>query len=131
MRRYEKLLTEPDVELALDSEWKMTSDEVPGKTIGGTDAAAVNAVSAYLAALVARHRLPQKLLIVHQLADAMIERRDEVIPRRGLAITFHIDGFGGRAEKLAEYRRLAVRTRRSSVQRDDRHGALGARRQRT
>jgi hypothetical protein len=108
VRRYEKFLAEPDVELALDSEWKMASGEIPGQTIGGTDAAAVNAVSSYLAALVARDRLPQKLLIVHQFTDAMIEHRSEVIPRRGLAITFHIDGFGGRAAKLSKYGRLAV-----------------------
>ena len=57
------------------------SDEIPGKTIGGIDAAAVNAVSGYLAMLVARDRLSQQLLIVHQFTQAMIERRNEVIPR--------------------------------------------------
>ncbi len=109
VRRYEKFLTEPDVGLALDSEWKMGPHEVPGRTIGGTDAAAVNAVSAYLAALVDRERLPQKLLIVHQFTPWMIAHRDGVIPRRGLALVFHIDGFGGRAVKLAAYHQLAVR----------------------
>ncbi len=66
VRRYERYLRQPDVELALDSEWKMGPTEVPGRTIGGTDGATVNAVSRYLAGLVAAGRLPQKLLIVHQ-----------------------------------------------------------------
>lgn len=108
VRRYEKFLAEPDVELALDSEWKMAAGEIPGHTIGGTDAATVNAVSAYLAALVARDRLPQKLLIVHQFTEAMIEHRNDVVSRRGVEITFHVDGFGGRAAKLSKYKLLAV-----------------------
>lgn len=109
VRRYEKFLTQADVGLALDSEWQMGPHEVPGRTIGGTDAVSVNAVSAYLAALVDRYKLPQKLLIVHQFTPAMIAHRDRVLPRRGLAITFHVDGFGGRAAKLSKYRLLAVR----------------------
>lgn len=108
VRRYEKFLAEPDVGLALDSEWKMSPQEVPGRTIGGTDAASVNAVSAYLAALVERERLPQKLLIVHQFTPEMIAHRARVLPRRGLALVFHVDGFGGRAVKLAAYHQLAV-----------------------
>lgn len=108
VRRYERFLTEPDVGLALDSEWKMGPQEVPGRTIGGTDAASVNAVSAYLVSLIDRNRLPQKLLIVHQFTADMIAHRDRVLPRRGLAITFHVDGFGGRAAKLSKYHLLAV-----------------------
>jgi hypothetical protein len=109
VKRYERFLREPDVELALDSEWKMGPTEIPGRTIGGTDGATVNAVSQYLSALVAHDRLPQKLLIVHQFTPDMIEHRAQVVPRPGLAITFHVDGFGGRAAKLSKYHLLAVR----------------------
>lgn len=109
VKRYERFLREPDVELALDSEWKMGASEIPGRTIGGTDGATVNAVSQYLSDLVQRNGLPQKLLIVHQFTDAMIEHRAQVVARPGLAITFHIDGFGGRAAKLSKYHLLAVR----------------------
>lgn len=109
VKRYERFLREPDVELALDSEWKMGPTEIPGRTIGGTDGPTVNAVSQYLAALVARERLPQKLLIVHQFTADMIEHRAQIVPRPGLAITYHIDGFGGRAAKLSKYHLLAVR----------------------
>lgn len=108
VKRYERFLRQPDVSLALDSEWSMGPDQVPGDEIGSTNAATVNAVSAYLAALVERYRLPQKLLIVHQFTSDMIERRDEVRMRRGLAIVFHIDGFGSRAGKLSKYRFLAA-----------------------
>ncbi len=39
----------------------------------------------------------------------MIDHRAQVVARPGLAITFHVDGFGGRAAKLSKYHLLAVR----------------------
>ena len=114
VKRYEPFLKQPDVSLAMDSEWSMGSDEVPGDVIGSTNADSVNAVSAYLAGLVARYRLPQKLLIVHQFTSDMIERRDAVRMRPNLAIVFHVDGFGSRAGKLSKYKLLSA----------DRYGAF-------
>lgn len=114
VRHFERFLREPDVSLALDSEWSMGPGEVPGDVIGGTDAATVNAVSAYLSQLAARYRLPQKMLIVHQFTSDMIAHRDAVQMRPNLAIVFHVDGFGTRAGKLSKYRLLS----------QDRHGAF-------
>jgi hypothetical protein len=107
VKRYERLLREPDVSLAMDSEWSMGPTQVPGDVIGSTNADAVNGVSAYLSALVARYHLPQKLLIVHQFTSDMIQRRDKVQMRPNLAIVFHVDGFGSRAGKLSKYRLLS------------------------
>ncbi len=107
VKRYETFLREPDVSLAMDSEWSMGADQVPGDVIGNTNAATVNAVSAYLSGLVARYHLPQKLLIVHQFTSDMIEERDDVRVRPSLAIVFHVDGFGSRAGKLSKYRLLS------------------------
>jgi hypothetical protein len=109
VRRYERFLRQPDVSVALDPEWSMRPGEVPGRTIGWTDAATINRVSAYLDGLVKRHRLPQKLLVVHQFTGHMVRNRQAVKHRRGLAITFHIDGFGTRAAKRAKYRELHAR----------------------
>ena len=63
--------------------------------IGHVDAREVNATSAWLAQLVARHDLPQKLFVVHQFTDDMVDdtqlkRRDE------LAMVLNADGFGSR-----------------------------------
>lgn len=108
VRRYQKFLAEPDIGLALDSEWTMAPGEIPGRVLGGTDARTVNAVSAYLAQVVAQNHLPQKLFIVHQFTAEMIAHRESVVPQRGLAVVFHVDGFGGRAAKLSKYHQLAV-----------------------
>lgn len=107
VKRYERFLRQPDVSLAMDSEWSMGPDEVPGDVIGSTNAGTVNAVSAYLSALIAQNHLPQKLLIVHQFTSDMIEGRDGVRMRPNLAIVFHVDGFGSRAGKLSKYRLLS------------------------
>jgi hypothetical protein len=109
VRPYRKLLEEPDVSLALDPEWKMGPGEVPGQVIGHTDAMTVNAISFWLSRIVERRRLPQKLLVVHQFTEDMIRDRARVKPRSGLAVTFNVDGLGGRAVKLSKYRALAPR----------------------
>jgi hypothetical protein len=105
-RHYEKYLVQPDVGLALDSEWSMSRGEIPGKTIGHTTAAVVNDVSSYLAGLVKAHGLPQKLLVIHLFTPFMVVGAGEILPRPGLAITFHIDGFGSRALKRVPYHGL-------------------------
>jgi hypothetical protein len=96
-------LVEPDVSLALDPEWH-TPGEVPGHSIGSTDAGTVNAVSAYLASIVRRRNLPQKLLLVHQFTPNMIRDRARVVQRRGVAVAFNVDGFGDPPNKRAKYR---------------------------
>jgi hypothetical protein len=106
VRRLETYLRDPHVGLALDPEWKMASNEIPGEVIGHTDAATINRVSAYLAALVSRHRLPEKLLLVHQFEPSMIRQRDRLALRPGVALTINADGFGTQAAKVNKYRLL-------------------------
>ena len=107
-RVYESFLRDPDVSLALDPEWQLAPGQTPGQQIGSTDAATINQVSAYLARIVAKGRLPQKLLIIHQFTSDMIRRRDQIRRRPGLAITINIDGFGDRPNKIARYRALST-----------------------
>lgn len=103
VRHYEKFLVERDVSLALDPEWSMAPGEVPGKVIGQTDAATVNEVSAYLDQIVQKHKLPQKLLIIHEFTETMIENRSALVDRPGLATVFNVDGFGTPEAKVNKY----------------------------
>jgi len=107
VKRLTRFLAQPDVGLALDPEWKMGPDEIPAQELGHTDAATINEVSAYLDDIVRRHDLPQKLLIVHEFTPYMVVNKSQVVHRRGLAITFHVDGFGSRAVKIAVYNSLS------------------------
>lgn len=107
-RVLERWLREPDVGLALDPEWRVGPDQIPGQVIGSTTAAEINSVSQWLAGIVQRGRLPQKLLLVHQFTDAMISGKAQVVRRPGLAIVFNVDGFGGAAIKRAKYDQFAA-----------------------
>jgi len=103
VQRFESFLRQPDVGLALDSEWRLPPGQVPGQVIGSVDAAEVNEVSAWLAGIVAEERLPEKLFVLHQFTQSMITNRTAVVDQPGLATVFHVDGFGGRTIKLQKY----------------------------
>lgn len=109
-RRYEEFLSQPDVGLALDPEWRMKPHERPGQTVGQVDAAEVNAVSAYVADLIVGHDLPEKLFIVHQFQTRMLTNRDLLEDRDRVAVMIHMDGFGSREQKLDTYRHVQVTT---------------------
>jgi hypothetical protein len=109
-KQLRRWLEEPDVGLALDPEWRMGPEEVPGQTIGSVDASEVNAVSAWLARIVRRERLPEKLFLVHRFTEDMIENVEALERRRGLALTLNVDGFGTKEQKVAKYRDLVPRT---------------------
>jgi hypothetical protein len=101
--RLEKWLKEPDVGLALDPEWRVTGGQVPGQVIGRVGSREVNATSAWLSQLVAEHDLPEKLFVIHQFTDDMVEHR-ELKRHKGLDMVLNVDGFGGREVKVAKYR---------------------------
>jgi hypothetical protein len=69
----------------------------------------VNTIARKLEGIVARDHLPQKLLLVHQFTPNMIRHREELRPRPGVALTVNVDGFGGRAVKIAKYKEFAQR----------------------
>jgi hypothetical protein len=102
-RQLERWLREPDVGLALDPEWH-TPGVAPGSEIGSATSQQVNAVSAWLDGIVREGNLPQKLFVVHQFTKDMIQDKERVKPRPGLAITMNVDGFGDRPNKISKYR---------------------------
>lgn len=104
--RLDKFLREPDVGLALDPEWHVGPDEIPGQVIGSVDADTVNRISANLAAEATQAELPQKLFVVHQFAVGMIQNRDELIARPALANVLNVDGFGDPRSKIHKYKDL-------------------------
>ena len=109
-RRLAPWLGQPDVGIALDPEWH-TPGAVPGTQIGSVTADEINQVSDVVAGIVRAGRLPEKLFLIHQFTDGMIQGKDRVLPRAGLAITFNVDGFGDRPNKLAKYAEFTAQSR--------------------
>jgi hypothetical protein len=105
VRFYERFLREPDVGIALDPEWASPAG-VPGRPPGSIEPETVNEVASYLEAVVDRHRLPRKLLLVHHFEDHMIPGKQRLERRDGVEIVLNFDGVGG-PRKRRKYRRLA------------------------
>jgi hypothetical protein len=103
MRRLAPWLRQPDVGLALDPEWHVREGEIPGQVIGSVDATVVDQVARELSAIVQAGRLPEKLLLVHQFTENMIRDKTRLRPHPGVALTFNVDGFGDRPNKIAKY----------------------------
>jgi hypothetical protein len=103
VRRWKWALEDPYVGLALDPEWRMGRRGVPGRRIGSVSAEEVNTVSKWLKTLVAIEDLPQKLFVLHQFRTSMVRDIHLVVPRRGLALVQHVDGFGTPAQKLGTF----------------------------
>lgn len=97
-------LEQPDVSLALDPEWSMKPGEIPGQSIGSTEARIVNEVSAYLSRLVRQRNLPEKLLLVHRFTADMIDNERALRSYPGVSLVVNVDGFGTQAQKRAKYR---------------------------
>jgi hypothetical protein len=102
-KEYEQLLLEPHVGLALDPEWRLEDDQVHLRQIGSVDAAEVQEVADWLAALVREHRLPQKLLVLHQFRFSMLPDRDDIVVPPELAVVVHMDGQGPIGTKYETY----------------------------
>jgi len=96
-------LQEPDVYLALDPEFSMGTDGVPGRRIGEMRAHEVNDAIAVLEYVQARYNLPPKVLIVHQFTTGMLPDKDKIWNSSVVDIVLSSDGFGSPALKRSTY----------------------------
>jgi len=103
-REYKELLLEPHVGLALDPEWRLKKDELHLRQIGSVSVTEINQVSRWLADLTRDAILPQKLFLVHQFRDDMIENRAKLdTSREELGYVIQMDGQGTEAGKNDTY----------------------------
>ena len=107
-RLYEELLLEPHVGLAIDPEWRLGPDEFHLEQIGSVEAAEVNEVVRWLAALTRDHALPQKMLLLHQFQDEMLPNRDQIEAPPELALVIQMDGLGTIPEKNTSWARTTA-----------------------
>ena len=107
LKRWEWALKDPWVGVALDPEWRMKEDQIPGQDIGSVSARELNRTSRWLARLVERERLPQKVFLFHMYKSGNVRGLTKVKRRAELATVQHIDAVGTPAGKTATYRALA------------------------
>lgn len=104
---YEQLLLYPNVGLALDPEWRLAPDQVHLTQIGSVGIDEVNAVAAYLADLTRTHHLPQKVFVLHQFMQRMIQGRENLdTSHPELAMLIHADGQGSQGAKAGTWQNL-------------------------
>ena len=103
-KAYERWLTEPDVGVALDPEWAMDPGQRPGGSYGHTTGAELNQTAAYLAGLVKRHDLPEKVMVYHQVAKSVVRAESGLKPYPGVVMIKSVDGLGHPGPKRNTYR---------------------------
>lgn len=96
-------LKKPWVHLALDPEFAMPGDQIPGKRIGTLDAADVNHAQGVLAALVDEGQLPPKILVVHRFTERMLTHHRQITTDPRVQVVIDMDGFGTPALKRNIY----------------------------
>lgn len=110
VRHLERWLVEPDVGLALDPEWAVNSDQVPGKVYGSTSGQELDGVASWLSDLVSTHGLPEKVMVYHQLHENIVVDEGALQPHPGVVVVKSVDGIGSPAQKTAAWKRLVART---------------------
>jgi hypothetical protein len=107
VRHLKRWLRKPFVSVALDPEWNMGRNGVPGQGIGSVSSRMVNRVTGYLGELAREHDLPQKLVVVHQFTDSMIRHKGRLKVRKQVDLVLNADGFGTPDAKRSKYEQLS------------------------
>ncbi len=102
--RFETFLARPDVHLGIDPEFAMHDGTPPGKKIGWYTADDINWTIDYLAALVTKHNLPPKVLVIHRFTQRMVRDTERIKRDPRVQVVMHMDGWGGPRLKRDSYR---------------------------
>lgn len=102
----DRWLREPEVGLALDPEWAVGPRQVPGRVFGHTTGVELDRVVERVSRIVQQYDLPEKALVVHQLAPKIVTGWQQVRERPGVVVIKSVDGIGTFAQKTATWKRL-------------------------
>jgi hypothetical protein len=103
-KAFEKWLKQPDVGVALDPEWAMDRGQRPGGVYGHTTGAELDEVARYLAGLVKRYHLPEKVMVYHQVDRSVVRRESGLQAHEGVVMIKSVDGLGHPGPKKNTYR---------------------------
>ena len=100
----ERWIRYPHVHLAIDPEFHLPEDGVPGEDLGQIDAADVTRAQEWLVGLSDKYGLPRKMLIIHQFHVYSVSNKENVAPMDGVDLVMNEDGHGPPEMKLETYR---------------------------
>lgn len=103
IKEYLKL---PNVYLAIDTEFHVKDGQVPGVVLGHVDGANVQKAIDYVSDLIEENNLPDKVVVVHQFADVIIQNKQAIHPTKNVEVVLNNDGFGIPGIKKAVYHLL-------------------------
>lgn len=106
VKYFDTWLAQPDVGVALDPEWAIDDGELPGQVYGHTTGSELDVVATYLAAVTRLHRLPEKVLVFHQVAPQVVRDPQRLHAHKGIVIIRSVDGIGSPGAKRATYATL-------------------------
>lgn len=101
------LLYNPHVHLAIDPEFVMDPDEVPGLHLGQLRAEQINAIQARMNNIGYEIGL-NRVLILHQFEDSMLPDKAGIQGYPFVELVIDADGFGGPGVKISDYNQYAV-----------------------
>ena len=98
----EPLLRLPGVHLAIDPEFIVGEEEVPGTHLGRISGGAINEAQAWLNGIAEQVGEP-KMLVIHQFDDRMMENKEAIQDYPLVNLVWDADGFGGPGAKIGDY----------------------------
>jgi hypothetical protein len=98
----EPYLREPNVHLAIDPEWAVGPEQIPGVHSGRVDGETINWIQTWLSQI-AQDTGEQKILVIHQFRDDVITNKHLVQDYPLIDMVWHADGWGSHTAKVADY----------------------------
>jgi hypothetical protein len=108
--RFEWILKNPDVHLAIDPEFNLIrSGKTPGTKIGTYDASDINFASSFLLELVKKYSLPPKVFIVHRFTRNMVTNAKQIKFYPEVQFIMNMDGWGAPWLKRDSYQAYIIK----------------------
>ena len=104
VQRLMPLLKQPNVMLAVDPEFAVHTNEIPGQDYGFVTADELNGAQQTLSDVAAQNNLPHKLMLVHQFRYDMIHDKANINDLPDVELILHADGHGNPADKAAAFK---------------------------
>lgn len=106
VKKVEPYLKEPNVHLAIDTEYSVDEGQIPGEDLGEVEGADIQKAVEHVDDMVEEYNLPDKIVLVHQFGNGIVQNKDAIHPTDHVEVPLNYDGFGDPAIKKSAYGKL-------------------------